>query len=97
MGANTKAAIDGIKQRLPAIQKALPDGVVLEAFYDQADLVERAVSTVSKALVEAFVLIVVILLLFLLNLRATLLVLISVPISIGVALTLMSYWGSRPT
>jgi len=93
MGANTKATIDGVKARLPAIQQALPDGVVIESFYDQADLVEKAVGTVTKALVEAFVLILVVLLLFLLNLRATLLVLISVPLSVGLALTLMSYWG----
>nr|MBS0019622.1 efflux RND transporter permease subunit [Gammaproteobacteria bacterium] len=93
MGANTKATIDGIKARLPAIQQALPQGVVLEAFYDQAELVEKAVTTVTKALVEAFVLIVLILVLFLLNLRATLLVLMSVPLSVVIALTLMSYWG----
>ncbi len=93
MGANTKAAIDGVKERLPAIQQALPDGVTIEPFYDQADLVERAVGTVTKALLEAFVLILIVLLLFLLNLRATLLVLISVPLSVGLALTLMSYWG----
>ena len=93
LGANTKATIDAVKQRLPAIQQALPDGVTIEPFYDQADLVEQAVDTVSKALVEAFVLIVVVLLLFLLNLRATLLVLISVPLSVGMALTAMSYLG----
>lgn len=93
MGANTKAAIDGIKDRLPAIQAALPDGVTLEPFYDQADLVNQAVATVSKALLEAFVLIVIVLMLFLLNLRATLLVLISVPISIGLALMVMAQWG----
>ncbi len=93
MGANTKAAIDGVKDRLPAIQQALPEGVIIEPFYDQADLVEQAVSTVTKALLEAFVLIVLVLALFLLNLRATALVLISVPLSVGVALTLMSWWG----
>ncbi len=93
LGANTKATIDAVKQRLPAIQQALPDGVTIEPFYDQADLVEQAVDTVSKALIEAFVLIVVVLLLFLLNLRATLLVLISVPLSVGMALTVMSYLG----
>ncbi|OJX79941.1 CusA/CzcA family heavy metal efflux RND transporter [Magnetospirillum sp. 64-120] len=93
LGANTKSTIDGIKERLPVIQKALPPGVVLEPVYDQADLVEHAVGTVTKALVEAFVLIVVVLLLFLMNLSATLLVLISVPISIGLALMAMSYWG----
>ena len=93
MGANTKAAIEGIKARLPAIQTALPEGVTLEPFYDQSDLVDKAVTTVTKALLEAFVLIVVVLMLFLVNLRATLLVVISVPISIGLALMVMAQWG----
>ncbi len=93
LGANTRSTIEGVKDRLPAIQQALPEGVTIEPFYDQADLVDKAVETVSKALLEAFVLIIVILLLFLMNLRAALLVLISVPISIGMALVAMSYWG----
>jgi len=93
MGANTKSTIDGIKERLPAIQQALPDGVIIEPFYDQSDLVDKAVSTVAKALLEAFVLIIVVLLLFLMNVRATLLVLLSIPISIGMALMAMAYWG----
>jgi len=93
MGANTKAAIDGINERLPAIQMALPEGVRLEPVYDQSALVEQAVTTVSKALLEAFVLIVVVLMLFLLNLRASFLVLISVPISILLALMVMAHWG----
>jgi len=93
LGVNTKTTIDGIKQRLPIIQAALPKGVIIEPFYDQSDLVSKAVSTVTIALLEAFVLIVIVLLLFLMNLRATLLVLISVPISIGLALIVMAYWG----
>lgn len=93
MGANTKAAIDGVKERLPIIQQTLPDGVVIEPFYDQADLVEKAVTTVSQALGQAFILIVVVLLLFLLNLRSTILVLISIPLSVGLALMIMSWQG----
>jgi heavy metal efflux system protein len=93
LGANTKATIDGIESRLAAIQTALPDGVSLEPVYNQASLIGQAVTTVSKALLEAFVLIVIVLMLFLVNLRATLLVLISVPISIGLALMVMAYWG----
>jgi len=93
MGANTNATIEGIKERLPAIEQALPDGVTLQPFYDQADLVQKAVTTVTKALFEAFVLISIILLLFLMNVRATLLVLLSIPLSIGLALAAMSYWG----
>ena len=93
MGANTKATIDGINDRLPAIQQALPEGVTIEAFYDQADLVEKAVATVTGALAQAFVLIIIVLALFLLNVRATLLVLISIPLSVGIALMVMAWWG----
>ena len=92
-GANTNAAIEGIYERLPLIAQALPDGVSLQPYYDQADLIGKAVTTVTKALLEAFVLIVVVLLVFLMNLRATLLVLLSIPLSIGMALTAMAYWG----
>jgi cobalt-zinc-cadmium resistance protein CzcA len=93
LGANTKATIDAVKERLPAIQQAMPDGVTIEPFYDQGELVEHAVDTVTRALTEAFILIVVVLLLFLLNLRATLLVLVSIPLSVGMALSAMSYLG----
>ncbi len=93
LGANTKATIDGVKARLPIVQKALPKGVKIMPYYDQADLVNKAVHTVTKALTEAFVLIVIVLLLFLMNVRATLLVLLSIPISIGLALAAMAYWG----
>lgn len=93
IGANTRATINGVKERLPIIQQALPEGVTLEAFYDQAELVDSAVRTVTRALLQAFVLIAVILTLFLMNLRAMLLVLISVPISIALALMGMAYWN----
>ena len=93
MGANTKATIDGIKARIERINQALPEGVSFEAYYDQADLVSKAVATVANALLLAFIFIVVILMLFLMNLRATFLVLISIPISIGIALMVMSWFG----
>ncbi len=93
MGANTKNTIDEINARLPIIQNALPEGVKIEAFYDQAELISKAVYTVTQALTQAFILIVIILFLFLMNIRAAFLVLISVPISIILALMAMAYWG----
>jgi cobalt-zinc-cadmium resistance protein CzcA len=90
MGANTKATIDGIKDREARIRQALPDGVEFQVFYDQADLVEKAVGTVVTALLLAFVFIVIVLALFLMNLRATALVLLSIPLSIGLALLVMA-------
>ncbi len=91
MGANTKSTIDGINERVALIQQALPQGVRFEVFYDQADLITQAVTTVVNALLLAFVFIVVVLALFLMNLRATFLVLISIPISIGLALMVMAW------
>ncbi|WP_119967725.1 efflux RND transporter permease subunit [Shewanella japonica] len=93
MGANTKATIDDINERVSLIEQSLPTGVSFEVFYDQSDLVKQAVTTVVDALLMAFVFIVIILVLFLVNLRATLLVLLSIPISIGLALMVMSYYG----
>jgi len=93
MGANTKATIDGINARIPMINQALPEGVRFEPFYDQADLITKAVDTVVEALALAFIFIAIVLALFLMNLRATFLVLISIPISIGIALMVMSWIG----
>ncbi|MFT6900003.1 MAG: cobalt-zinc-cadmium resistance protein CzcA [Colwellia sp.] len=93
IGANTKATIDGINDRIPMINQALPNGVRFEPFYDQADLITKAVNTVVEALALAFIFIAVILALFLMNLTATFLVLISIPISVGIALMVMSWMG----
>jgi len=93
MGSNTKATIDGIKKRIPLIQQALPEGVTFEPYYDQADLIQKAVSTVAYSLLIAFVFIIAVLALFLLNLRATFLVLLSIPVSIAIALMVMSAVG----
>jgi len=93
MGANTKATIDGITARIPMINQALPEGVHFEPFYDQADLITKAIETVVQALTLAFIFIAIVLALFLMNLRATFLVLISIPISIAIALMVMSWIG----
>jgi len=93
MGSNTKSTIDGINSRVALIEQALPEGVRFETFYDQADLITQAVTTVVNALLLAFAFIVVVLALFLMNLRATFLVLISIPVSIGIALMIMAWLG----
>jgi len=92
-GANTKNTIDDVKARLEIVQKSMPEGVTIQPFYDQSELIDKAVWTVEKALLEAFVLIVVILFLFLMNVRAATLVLLSVPISVLAALAVMEHYG----
>ena len=80
-GANAQQVVEGVKTMLAEIEKTLPDGVRIVPFYDRGALVERAVHTVSKALVEAIVLVVILLLAFLGNLRAALVVALILPLS----------------
>jgi len=93
MGSNTNTTIQAIEERIDLINRALPDGVSFEVYYDQSDLVKTAINTVVSALVQAFVFILIVLALFLLNLRATTLVLLSIPLSVGLALAFMSFYG----
>ena len=80
-GANARQVVAGVKARLHEIEASLPPGVTLAPFYDRSNLVGRAVGTVSKALVEAIVLVVLLLLAFLGNLRAALVVALMLPLS----------------
>ena len=90
-GANTKEVIERVKEKLKEVR--LPQGIRLVAFYDQADLVNHAIETVTKALEESALLIVGLLFLFLWNLRSTLVVLLSIPISILIAFIMMDRQG----
>ena len=47
MGSNTKATIDGINERIELIQRALPAGVRFDGFYDQSELITKAVGTIA--------------------------------------------------
>jgi cobalt-zinc-cadmium resistance protein CzcA len=90
---NTSEVIEAVKAKVAEINRALPAGTRVEPFYDQADLVERAVSTVRDALVEGAVLIVVVLFLFLGNVRSALVVTAMLPLSLLVAVILMYGFG----
>ena len=80
-GANAQNVVREVKARLNVIGKTLPPGVSLKTFYDRSDLVERAVGTVSKALMEAIALVLLLLLLFLGNVRGALVVALILPLS----------------
>ncbi|MFN4325595.1 MAG: efflux RND transporter permease subunit [Azonexus sp.] len=92
-GANAQAVVEGVKARLAELAPTLPEGVSIRPFYDRSHLVERAVNTVSKALLEAIVLVVLLLLAFLGNLRAALVVALMLPLSALATFILMRVFG----
>jgi heavy metal efflux system protein len=80
-GANAKQVVEGVRAKLEEIALLLPAGVYMNVFYDRGNLVDRAVNTVSRALLEAIVLVLLLLVLFLGNLRAALTVAMILPLA----------------
>ncbi|MYM85447.1 CusA/CzcA family heavy metal efflux RND transporter [Duganella sp. FT50W] len=92
-GANALNVVDQVRERLDEIGKTLPTGTTISTFYDRGNLVERAVNTVSKALLEATVLVVVLLYVFLGNVRAAVVVACILPLSALGTFVLMRQFG----
>jgi len=92
-GANARDVVAGVRQKLDDIATALPEGVTIDVFYDRGDLVQRAVSTVSKALAEATILVIILLVLFLGDLRASLSVAMVLPLAALATFILMRQFG----
>jgi cobalt-zinc-cadmium resistance protein CzcA len=71
-GANAREVVNGVQSKLDDIEATLPTGTTINVFYDRSVLIEGAVSTVTRALLEAVALVVILLGLFLGNWRAAL-------------------------
>ncbi len=80
-GANARDVVDGVTAKLAELQPTLPKGVAIKVFYNRAALVNKAVGTVSRALLEATVIVLVLLGAFLGNLRAALTVALVLPLA----------------
>ncbi len=92
-GANAREVVGGVRQKLDALAPSLPAGVRVEIFYDRGELVNRAVETVSRALLEAVALVLVLLVLFLGDLRAALTVALVLPLSALATFVCMRLFG----
>ncbi|MCZ8105606.1 MAG: efflux RND transporter permease subunit [Burkholderiales bacterium] len=102
---NAKEIVGRIKERVAEInaQGQLPDGLKIVPFYDRSELVDSALWTVGKVLIEGIVLVVVVLLLFLGDIRSSLVVVATLVLTplltflamnrIGLSANLMSLGG----
>ncbi|MCK6603119.1 MAG: CusA/CzcA family heavy metal efflux RND transporter [Bacteroidetes bacterium] len=92
-GYNSAEVVKSIKAKMTTIQKSLPDDVVIEPYLDRTDLVNRAIGTVEKNLIEGALIVIFVLVLFLGNLRAGLIVASAIPLSMLFALGMMNVFG----
>ena len=93
MGENSQDVSKRVAAKLIEINKSLPNGVVTKAIYDRTQLVDRAISTVEKNLLEGALLVIVILFLLLGNIRAALITAAVIPVSMLMTITGMVNQG----
>ena len=86
-GENSRIVAQAAAARLEVAARALPPGVTATAVYDRTDLVERAIATVEKNLVEGALLVIVVLFLLLGNIRAALITAAIIPFTMLATIT----------
>ena len=92
-GENTSEVIERLYEKVPEVQRSLPEGVHFVPYYEQAELVRQATWTVKRALIIGSILVVATLILFLGNLRTALIVALALPVCALVAVISMSFAG----
>lgn len=81
IGENSRTVSQAVAAKLAEINRTLPAGVEAVTVYDRTTLVEKAIATVKKNLIEGAILVIVILFLFLGNIRAALITAMVIPLA----------------
>ena len=93
VGENPRIVVTRVKDRLEELKATLPEGVEIEVIYDREGLINRALTTVGRNLLEGGGLVIVILFLFLGSFRAGLITAIAIPLSMLFAINAMFALG----
>jgi cobalt-zinc-cadmium resistance protein CzcA len=89
-GSNASTVIEKVETQMIALNKTLPKWVKIMPYYQQKDIVESTVNTVSNALIQGILLVAVVLLVFMGGFRPSLVVALSIPFSVMFAFIVMN-------
>lgn len=92
-GENANNVIVNVKEKVAEIEKILPEGLKIEPFLDRTKMVDNAIGTVEKNLIEGALIVVLVLVLFLGNFRAGFIVASVIPLSMLFAIIMMNTFG----
>ncbi|MFO1433690.1 MAG: CusA/CzcA family heavy metal efflux RND transporter [Candidatus Competibacteraceae bacterium] len=92
-GQNALDAIHNIKNKLAEIAGGLPEGVSIQAVYDRSDLIYRAISNLSRTLIEESLVVALVCILFLFHVRSALVAILMLPVGILIAFIIMYSLG----
>ncbi|GFO71262.1 cobalt-zinc-cadmium resistance protein CzcA [Bathymodiolus japonicus methanotrophic gill symbiont] len=92
-GTNASTVIERVEQKIQEINRTLPKGVSIVPYYQQKDIVEGAVNTVSSALIQGIILVALVLLVFMGGFRPSIVVALAIPFSVMFAFIAMGLLG----
>ncbi|WP_334108785.1 efflux RND transporter permease subunit [Methylobacillus sp.] len=94
-GGNAKEVVSRVKARVKEIneQGMLPGGLQIVPYYDRSELVDAALHTVTKVLIEGIILVVIVLFLFLGDVRSSLIVVSTLILTPLITFMAMNYYG----
>jgi heavy metal efflux system protein len=81
LGENSRTVSLAVDKKMQEINRTLPAGVIAQTVYDRTVLVDKAINTVKKNLIEGAILVIAILFLFLGNIRAAVITAMVIPLS----------------
>src|SRR6266576_3107211 len=92
-GANTVAVIEGVKERLRALESQLPADLKLEVIRDQSNYIYQALHEIKTHLVMGSILACLVVLLFMRNWRAMIIAAVAIPSSVIASFGMMKALG----
>jgi len=93
VGENAKQVVDAVQAKLATVTHALPQGVVVKPVYERTELVNKAIETAVRALIEGSVLVAIVLFLFLGEWRSAVVVVVALPLAMLMAFICMEQAG----
>jgi Cu(I)/Ag(I) efflux system membrane protein CusA/SilA len=92
-GENALEVIEGVKRKLAELEPGLPPGVRIVTTYDRSSLIQRAIRTLGRTLIEESLIVAVVCVLFLLHARSAVVAIATLPLGILMALAVTRWMG----
>src|ERR687887_2041829 len=93
MGENTVAVIEGVRERMQSIQRALPKAVKLEIVRDDSKFIYASIASLEEHLIFGSLFAAIVVMVFIRNIRAVIIAALAIPASIISSFTLMNIMG----
>jgi Cu(I)/Ag(I) efflux system membrane protein CusA/SilA len=92
-GENALRVIEAVKARLAELEAGLPEGVEVVVTYDRSELIEAAIDTLRRTLIEELAIVSFVIFVFLLHARSALIPILIIPVGVLLAFVPMVSQG----